>query len=167
MCRNGVSWIYELERDFEWESHHGLDEEFVFVDKDGAVRLILGRGGRITVTRGYSWDGCSPKLCLWDILIGTPDGVVHVHTGKPKTYYASLVHDALYQFLPDGLPFRRSEIDSFFLRLLAESDFRPRFIYWTAVRVFGGLSRRVTRLKRGYRGRRLHAPEVPSATEGR
>lgn len=116
------------------------------------MRLVIERDGRITITRGYAWDGCTPKFCLFDILTGVPDGVVHERTGKPKTYFASLIHDALYQFLPDGLPFTRKDADEFFLRLMAESDFSPRWIYWAAVRLFGGLFRSAARKVRKTRG---------------
>ncbi len=95
MCRNGVKWLYKLERNYSWESRHAVPEDYVFTDQTGVVRLIIERDGRVTVTRDYAWNGCSPKLCVWDVLFGTPDGVVHAHTGRPKTYYASLVHDAL------------------------------------------------------------------------
>lgn len=81
-----------------------------------------------------------------------PDGVVHAGTGRPKTYYASLVHDALYQFLPDGLPLKRVDADRFFLRLMEKSEFGPRWIYWIFVRLFGGLFRRVARRIRKTRG---------------
>jgi len=101
-CKNSVRWLYRLEQNFTWESNHPLPEDFVFWDKSGAVRLIIEMGGRITVTRRYAWNGCSPKFCFFDLLIGTPEGVVHARTGRPKTYFASLIHDALYQFAPDG-----------------------------------------------------------------
>ena len=152
MCRNGVDWLYRLEQSYTWKSNHPIAEDLVFKDRDGKVRLIVGKDGTITVTRGYAWDGCTPKFCVLDFLIGTPDGVVHKDTGHPKTYYASLVHDALYQFLPDGLPLRRRHADRFFLLLMAESDFSPRWVYWAAVRVFGGLFRRAMRVKRKTKG---------------
>src|SRR2546422_1194079 len=38
-----------------------------------SVRLILRRSGAIIVTQGYALDGCSPKVCIFDILLGTPD----------------------------------------------------------------------------------------------
>ena len=116
------------------------------------MRLVVEKGGRIVVMRGYAWNGCSPKFCFFDLLLGTPDGVVDARTGRPKTYYASLVHDALYQFVPDGLPASRRDADRCFLALLAESGFRPRWIYYAAVRVFGGLLRRVQRSTRGTSG---------------
>jgi hypothetical protein len=41
-----------------------------------------------------------PEVEFLDLcVIGTPDGVVNIHTMRPKAYYASLVHDALYQYL--------------------------------------------------------------------
>ena len=78
--------------------------------------------------------------------------MVHARTGRPKTYYASLIHDALYQYLPDGLPLERYHVDEFFLRLMKESDFGPRWIYWLAVRLLGGLFRRAGRMVRNTRG---------------
>lgn len=151
-CTNSVRWLYRLERSYSWNSEHGIPEDLVFRDKTGVVRLVVERDGRITVTRGYAWDGCTPKFCIFDILIGVPDGVVHAKTGRPKTYYASLIHDALYQFLPDGLPFERVDADRFFLRLMEESEFGPRWFYWITVRLFGGLFRRVARTIRKTRG---------------
>lgn len=93
--------------------------------------------GDVSVTAGYAWDGCTLKFCVLDVLIGIPDGAVYAGTGEPKTYYASLVHDALYQFLPEGLPYTRKEIDQFFLRFMRETGFALRHIYYLAVRVFG------------------------------
>jgi hypothetical protein len=128
------------------------------------VRLIIDTGGDITVTRGYAWNGCSPKLCCFDILIGTPEGVVHVKTERPKTYYASLVHDALYQFLRDGLPLTRRDADEIFFRLMAESNFAPRRSYWACVRLLGWLFWGATKLKRKTCGTRQRVADlVPSA----
>jgi hypothetical protein len=64
-------------------------------------------------------------------------------TDKPKTYYASLVHDALYQFLPEmneSNCITRRDADDFFRRILIEYEFAPNWIYWLAVRTFGGIS---------------------------
>jgi hypothetical protein len=99
MCKNYEKWVFTLPSDFTWKSDVAIAEDVSFKDKTGAVRLILRRPDEITVTARYAWDGCSPKLCVWDLLLGTPDGVVDSATKQPKTYYASLVHDALYQFL--------------------------------------------------------------------
>jgi hypothetical protein len=137
MCKNCVSWVYKLEKNYSWESGLPIQRDHVYLDAKGKVRLIIEAGGRITVTKGYSWNGCSPKICVLDINIGTPDGVVHGGTQRPKTYFASLVHDALYQFLRVDAPVTRRQADACFLRLMGESEFFLRYIYWAAVRVFG------------------------------
>ena len=160
-CENSVRWLYMLDQHFTWESGLEIKEDVAFKDKTGVVRLVLEKGGRFTVMRGYAWNGCSPKYCLFDILLGTPDGVVDSRTGRPKTFYASLVHDALYQFVPDGLPLTRRQADQCFLRLLEETGFRPRILYYLAVRVFGALVRRATRYVRRTVGTKaLLEPEV-------
>ena len=38
-------------------------------------------------------------------------------TGRPKTYYASLHHGVLYQFLLCNIPLARTDVDGFSLRL--------------------------------------------------
>ena len=80
-------------------------------------------------------------------------------TKKPKAYYASLLHDALYQFSIQGLPApidRRKEIDRIFLELLERDLFAPRLVYYWAIRIFGGLFfHGYTRHKRRYQGRRV------------
>ena len=153
-----ISKIYTLEKDFIWRSGHSIgDRHLVFEDKTGKLRMIISTDGVITIKEHYTWDGCTPKLSFFDLfIIGTPDGIRHRETDKPKTYYASLVHDALYQFLPD-MPDKnvitRKNADDFFRRLLIEYEFAPNFIYWLAVRLFGGIfmhaRRNITRNTRG------------------
>jgi hypothetical protein len=157
---------YRLHRNFIWESHHTIPEDIVLVDSQGRVRLIMEESGRITVTRDYAWNGCTPKVCIFDINLGTPDGVVHRDTERPKTYFASLVHDALYQFLPEGLPLKRRHADRFFLQLMKESEFGPRWVYWAAVRLFGGISRRITRTWRQTSGTKWRESELLESSTG-
>jgi hypothetical protein len=137
MCPDSVRWLYRIDENVAWQCPRRFKQDYVFFDADGTVRLIVQRDGTLTVTRGYAWNGCSPKICIFDIVLGPPEGVVHAVTGHPKTYYASLLHDALYQFLHAGLPLTRAEADHFFLMRLRETNFRPAPIYWAAVRVFG------------------------------
>lgn len=154
-CRNAVAWLYRADENFEWDSGLSIPEDQVFLDAGGKVRLIIETTGRVTVTRGYSWNGCSPKVCFFDLLIGTPDGVVDAQSGRPKTYFASMVHDALYQFLGAASPISRAQADGCFLRLMAASNFSLRYVYWVAVRLGGRLVWHGKRLKRGWRGERL------------
>src|SRR5205823_12048120 len=86
MCKNKEPWVFTLQRDFTWESGLRVGEDVAFEDKTGVVRLMLRRQGTITVTERYAWDGCSPKFCVFDILLGTPGGVVDSKTKQPKTY---------------------------------------------------------------------------------
>jgi hypothetical protein len=136
-CTDSPRWLYRSEANFSWDSGISIPADQVFVDSAGKVRLIIETTGRITITRGYAWNGCSPKVCLFDLLLGTPDGAVYAPTGRPKAYYASMVHDALYQFLDAGSPISRLQADRCFLRLMTASSFRLRYVYWLAVRAVG------------------------------
>lgn len=132
-----VTWAFQLEESYGWDSGLTTEADRFFVDKTGIVRLLIEKSGRITVMKGYAWNGCSPKVVFLDLLIGTPDGAVYAPTGRPKAYYASLVHDALYQFSEAGSPISRSQADRIFLRLLRESEFSLRWPYFLAVYWFG------------------------------
>lgn len=159
-CSDTVRWLYRLDDHFTWRSPFPVDRDWAFQDADGHTRLLIAADGTITVLKGYAWDGCTPKICILDILVGTPDGAVYSTTGRPKTYYASLVHDALYQFLPDGLPLTRAQCDVCFLRLMERDNFTLRHVYYGAVRIFGGLARRITRqVRRTYGGQRIDCSE--------
>lgn len=90
--------------------------------------------------RTYSWDGCTPKVWFyWFLLIGTPDWqrserkVLRIRYDQQKqhgvqrletpiwqlAHRASLVHDALYQYL-DSIPVSKEEVDELFKRMLIE-----------------------------------------------
>jgi hypothetical protein len=155
MGRSSVKWLYELPVDFRWQSRLSFEEDSAFEDKQGVRRLEVRQNGEITVLAGYAWDGCTPKVCVLDLLIGVPDGVVDSRTKRPRTYYASLVHDVLYQFLSDGLCIRRKDADRCFLRLMTETKFLWRYPYYWAVRVFGGVFRWLGKVKRKTRGRKV------------
>ena len=109
-------------------------------DKKGNVwGFISGtdKGCMINISKGYAWNGCSPKFSFMDLfIIGTPDGINDYRTGKPKTYYASLVHDFLYQFKKQhGLS--RKQCDMIFIGMLKDTKFFLRHIYYIAVRLVG------------------------------
>lgn len=112
-----------------------------FADDTGKVRLEILHQGIIKVNAGYAWDGCSPKFKIGDLmLLGTPDGVPDPATGLPKTYYASLVHDALYQFMDDPrMPYSRKEMDEIFHDILIDVGFSFSNLYYYGVRCFGGV----------------------------
>jgi len=39
--------------------------------------LIIVKDGTVIIKKGYSWDGCTPKIKVFGKIIGTPDGVQH------------------------------------------------------------------------------------------
>ena len=102
--------------------------------------LRLDPDGKVTIKKGYAWDGCTPK---WSILglfvIGTPDGHVKIkdENENPWTHDASMVHDAFYQYL-DTVPVSKKDIDRQFYLMLKEVKFPLARIYYFFVSVFGG-----------------------------
>lgn len=165
-CKDTVRWLYRLDEHFVWHSAFPVGRDWAFQDSGGETRLVIAADGAMTIMKGYAWDGCTPKVCLLDVLLGTPDGAVFAVTGRPKTYYASLLHDALYQFLPDDLPLTRAQCDECFLRLMERDGFALRHVYYAAVRIFGGLSRRITRrVRRTWGGRRIDCSEPGAGSD--
>jgi hypothetical protein len=154
-----VKWLYRLESNYTWHSGISISEDLVFLDCKDKIRLIIEQDGKITVTRGYSWNGCSPKFFPFDLMLGTPEGAVHRDSGRPKTYHASLIHDALYQFLGNDAPITRHQADAIFKALLQECDFAPGWLYWLAVWALGRFVRRGKEAKRQWKGKRVLVSE--------
>ena len=118
--------INTLIKDVEFEN------EWILLLPDGDVTV------KASSETPFCWDGATPKFNILDIVIGTPDGVVDMHTGKAKTYYATLLHDALYQFAPRGLVSRK-QADKIMLEEMRKTKFKPRLIYYAVIRLLGGL----------------------------
>ena len=56
----------------------------------------------------------------------------------PKTYYASLVHDSLYQIRSDHVDtLSRLAVDKLFYRILKAYNFFPAPLYYQATRLLG------------------------------
>jgi hypothetical protein len=102
----------------------------------------------------YAWDGCTPKrLFYWVALIGTPDwwhGEHKIQTINKQgelvdkkvfwqlCMHASLVHDALYQYL-DNIPLSKTAVDQLFYDMLLEAGM-PKLLaraYHLSVQKFG------------------------------
>ena len=123
-------WLYILKEDYEWDASEHLGKTIKF-----NCRWLRVNEGMITVKKGYAWDGCSPKFVIADLwIIGTPDG--RKRYGKPVTYRASLVHDALTQF-KDELPITHQQATAVFSALLKEAEFFWHRVYVLMIRVFG------------------------------
>lgn len=107
-----------------------FENEFVRFIPNG---LLTIKG---TPQRPFSWDGCSPKKNILQITFGTPDGMTNPKTGKPMTYFASMVHDAIYQNKAI-IDISRLEADRLFRDMLREEGFIWWRVYYLAVRAFG------------------------------
>lgn len=116
-----------------------LEEDYVvthdlFKESDQEYDYVTLSDGKMTIHAGYAWNGCTPRLSVADLFtFGTPNGIIDYKTGKPKAYYASLVHDAIYQYHVID----RKDADNMFKSMLKESDFMPANVYYRAVRMFG------------------------------
>lgn len=105
---------------------------------DGSKEWAVVSKGAITIRKGYSWDGASPKFRLLGRWVGTPD--------FEGTRLAALVHDCLYQFMDlECMPIDRRDADWIFGSLMKEAGFPVAGIYFGAVAVFGGLWRLVSK----------------------
>lgn len=109
----------------------------------------------------YAWDGCTPKWFFWwFVVFGTPDWVYQARNvrsvgtdgrvvDKPVVWqlahHASLVHDALCQYI-DHIPLSRNEVNVLFREMLREAGmWRPMaWIYYAGV--WCGSSRRDRRI---------------------
>ena len=79
------------------------DQDFLvgsIIDVNYENDWVSIEGGKLTIKKNYSWNGCSPKVKLFGRIYGTPEGPM-MKDGKPQTYYATMVHDALYQFIDE------------------------------------------------------------------
>ena len=140
MPKSKKRWLFQLEKDYSFKSEEVSiqpNEDLEFRDERHRLWLEIKQDGTITVKEGYAWDGCSPKFNILDLFwVGTPDGAID--EGKPITYYASLVHDALGQFRKEEeMPFNRKQRDFIFAEMLEGFTFQK--LYYMAVRIFGSL----------------------------
>ena len=105
--------------------------EWLEIDDEGKITVKGSHPG------GYAWDGCSPKFIVLDLIFGTPDGKLDYATDKQIAYYASMIHDALYQFKSE-INISRKETDLIFKRNLKKAGFKLAGVYYFFVRLFGG-----------------------------
>ena len=76
--------------------------------------------GEVIIKEGYCWDGCTI----------VPD--------TKRTYLASLIHDALYQY-GRQLGLKQIVADRWFLQQLLYDKFQLSRTYYLGVRIFGWL----------------------------
>ncbi|MEQ6166935.1 DUF1353 domain-containing protein [Ekhidna sp. MALMAid0563] len=136
-------WKFVHHEDFQYEAKilKGRNCSFNFLEiVDGMITVK----GSYNESRGYAWDGCTPKFNLLHITWGNFDGKMIKHketvSGKttyhPMTYYASMVHDVLYQY-KRCVPVTRKEADLIFYQQLKEAKFMWAWFFYAGVRLFG------------------------------
>lgn len=130
MSSNRPQWICILAEHYRWQSPVRPTQDCAFQDSSGTTRLVIEVDGTITVMKDYAWDGCTPKFYAADLRFEMPEGATHRDSRLPCTYYATLVHDALYQFLGAHNIYRRIDADRCFATLLREHGFRARALYY-------------------------------------
>ncbi len=130
-------YVYCIKDDYKYPSSikgDKFENEWLKLDEDGT---IIVRGSN---KNGYAWDGCSPKIKIKDVYFGTPEGVLNFETGRSKTYYASLIHDVLYQFSEQIKSFvKRKQADREFDIILKQHKFEFARLYYGVVRLLSWL----------------------------
>lgn len=126
-------YIYRLTEDYKHVTgikNREFENEWFKLEKDGTITI---KGSN---KNGYAWDGCSPKFKFKDVYFGIPEGVLNAETDRSKTYFASLVHDVLYQFAKDIRSIiTRKEVDDEFLLILQRDKFSLAKVYHRVVRI--------------------------------
>lgn len=147
-----MPYVYTLAADYQYATGLTNTKPVMFGDDDH-IWLIIDAEGVMTIAKGYASDGCSPRYVFCNYVISPPDGPIDLDTGLPQTYYASLVHDALCQFIdsPD-MPFSRAQIDRIFYDILVRDHFKWADQYYWAVTNLGPIHKRIERyLKRFFK----------------
>lgn len=159
-----ANWIYTLEQEYVCDlrehmsikAFNGLKDNIKqdkeFLDDAGNLWMKITKDGKLVVSKGYAWDGNSPKIRILDWgWLGTPDGLMIKN--KPITFSASLVHDALGQFKRDrAMPPQFKSVkwdlwlspgrhgrDNLYRSLLQKAGFSLWPIYYLGVATFGPL----------------------------
>ena len=103
-----MKYKYTLPYDYYYQSDRLIGIEFcnewIKIQSDGCVRI----------SKSYSWNGCN----------FVPD--------FKGTYYASLLHDALYQY-----KINRFIADKIFLDVMRRDEFYLSTLYYLGVKFFG------------------------------
>lgn len=122
-----MNYLFKLEEDYT--------HPVVIDSPDFSSRWLDIEDGVLTVKSGYAWDGCTPCCSVLGLFtINTPNG--HLSGNRPITYYASLVHDALYQYRGKH-SLSKEDADLMFLQDLEAREFKPAKVYYWFVKKFG------------------------------
>ncbi len=133
-------WKFVHKKDFSYKSNllnRTCDFDWLSISVDGTITV------KGTHENGYAWDGCTPKKNFLQITWGNFDGMLkRFDKGdyKPYTYYASMIHDVLYQY-KRCVPVTRKETDKIFYHMLKDAGYCWAYIYYLGVRALGWIYR--------------------------
>lgn len=127
MFKKYYKWT--LKEDYVLDLNTKFNGKYHFLDFKS--KFVIVKDNILTIKSGYSWDGCSPKFKIFNVVLGVWDGPVDKTTGKQMAYYPTVVHDALYQFNLG----KRKNADNIFNALFKK--FILHEVYYLAVRLFG------------------------------
>jgi len=151
------------ERKANWRNFYSpwlvITDKYIIVNPGNSIKLANQHKIQydLSLPTTYAYNGCSPKIRLFAWVLGTPDmwkmpvryltpsescrGNTYVERWDiwRVAYRASLVHDALYQYL-HVIPFSKTEVDDLFKLHLEEDGFPHRLarIYHFFVTKGGG-----------------------------
>lgn len=133
-------YLYKIPPEMFGAVRTKIPNKGISFESNGKQWGFISKGGNLLISRGYAWDGCTPKLSISGRVVGVSDGPISEISGLPATYHASLIHDLLCQFQGDKkMPFGRDEIDRLFYLVMVRDGFKYAGAYYWAVRALGGV----------------------------
>lgn len=133
---HGRVWKFITDTAFTWNTHRFenryCDFKWLKID-DNAITVKASKDQK------YAWDGNTPKVNMLGLTLGTPDGKLIKHKNgeyKPVTYYASMIHDVIYQYKRCA-PVTRREADQIYLDMMRDAGFPLRSVYFAGVKIGG------------------------------
>ncbi len=129
-------WKFVHHKDYEYKSNllnRTCDFNWLSISADGTITV---KGSH---KNGYTWDGCTPKKNFAHITWGNFDGQLYRFKKgdyKPYAYYASMIHDVLYQY-KRCVPVTRKETDKIFHEMLKDAGFMWAGVFYIGVRALG------------------------------
>ena len=149
MSKFHIKKVFKLDHDITlsvpfWQDRVTVKKPMHFY-RNGKKYMTIRNNGLIDIYKGYTWDGCSPKFRIFGKKIGTYDGP-YGSDGHRKCYFASLLHDCLYEALHHPRrPFVRKDADRAFHQLMKAADYKFAIFYYMFVRIFGGIAHKISR----------------------
>jgi hypothetical protein len=99
-------WLYRIDANYTWTSPFRQESDYAFSTRRAACGCWSSATAR-SPSRALHLERLRSQVLRAGSFVRHAEGVVNARTGHRETYYASMVHDALYQFLADGLPLTR------------------------------------------------------------